>query len=174
MLLFPKNPFSWDETSLQVQSSVIGLTLNNSMGYSLNTSHFNAYINIYVPRDATKLPALEMFYTRPLGDKDGGSMQYHSFEINSTSYSMHMEIRPFNSSHSLKVFIKFNERPTKSKFDYNFTVPDFSSCSLTNKTNGTESGQEIIYVNTKKDCQRDPYTPFLSNDQTKRGVYYIG
>ena len=57
--------------------------------------------------------------------------------------------------------VKYGERPSLSKSDFNTTVPDFSSCVQLSAGNVS--------------CSRDPYVALINNDLVRQtGYYFIG
>lgn len=191
----PTSVYTWSNTSKEVNSYTVSLTLKDKDGRPLPTSNFSSYTDIYVPRNASGLPEEEEFYVIPLGDK--AYIQYHTVQVNSSNFSVHIQVRPRNESiGNLTVLLRYDERPTTETFDYNWTVPDFSSCSFTNvsrvvsnssagsgannatnssATNSTQTGQEVVVIDLKRDCLRDPHLVSISNSMvTEKGTYYLG
>ena len=178
----PKNVHTWSNTSKEVKSYSISLTLKDKDGKPLSTSNFSGYVDIYIARNASELPEEEEFYVIPLGDRK--YIQYHAIQVNSSNFSVHIQVRPKNESvGNLTVLLRYDERPTTETFDYNWTVPDFSSCSFnysssglseaSNATNSsmTNSTQTVV----TRDCDRDPYLVSISNSMvTEMGTYYLG
>ena len=168
----------------------MGLTLRNKDRKPLDTSNFTKDADIYIPRDASNISEPEEFYVIPLNDKE--FIQYHTIEVDSANFSVHVQIIPVNQSKEMSVFLLYNERPNPEKFDYNWTIPDFSNCSLrnvsrnvssssnssaesgVNATNSTNTEYQVV-VDVVRDCTIDPYTVFVSNSMvTKTGTYYLG
>ncbi|XP_068694084.1 polycystin-1-like protein 2 [Montipora foliosa] len=171
MTSFPSNPFTWSNTSKEVKSFTVGLTLKNESQNSLNTSNFSEDVNIYIPRDASKLPEPQEFNFIPLRDNE--YIQYHTVEVNSVNFSVHIQIFPVNESTKIKVFMLYNEKPTLDSFDYNWTIPDFSSCKNVS-TNSSSSSNSTAGATDPEDCKRDPYTVSISNSLvTRSGTYYL-
>ena len=180
----PKRVHTWSNTSKDVKSYTVGLTLKDKDGKPLPTSNFSSDVDIYIPRNASELPEEEEFYVIPLGDKK--YIQYHTVQVNSSNFSVHIQVRPKNDSiGNLKVLLRYDERPTTEKFDYNWTVPDFSSCSFSNSSagNGTNNATnssatnstQTVVIDLKRDCVRDPYLVSISNSMvTEMGKYYLG
>lgn len=128
---------------------------------------------------------------------EGKYIQYHTIEVNTSNYSVHCQIRPKNASiGNLTVLLSKTERPSPDKFDYNWTVPDFSGCSFSkvsrvvsnssarggasnaansSTTNSTEAEPEVVVIDVKRDCIKDPYIVSVSNSMvTEKGTYYLG
>lgn len=191
----PNNVHTWSNTSRQVNSFTVSLTLKDKNGKLLNTSNFSSYADIYIPRNASQLPEEEEFYVIPTGNKK--YIQYHTIQVNSSNYSVHIQVRPRNESiGNLTVLLRYDDRPNTETFDYSWTVPDFSSCSFSNvsrkvsnssagsgannatnssATNSTQTEEEIVVIDLKRDCVRDPYLVSISNSMvTEKGTYYLG
>ena len=195
MTSIPRNVHTWSNTSKEVKSYAVSLTLKDKDGKPLPTSNFSNYVDIYIPRNASELPEEEEFHVIPLGNKK--YIQYHTVQVNSSNFSVHIQVRPKNESiGNLKVLLRYDERPSTEVFDYNWTVPDFSSCSFKNETrvvsnssagsgannatnssatNSTQTGEEIVVIDLKRDCIRNPYLVSISNSMvTEMGTYYLG
>lgn len=191
---FPFNTFTWsNQTSHEVKSFLVGLTLKDEQRKPLNTSNFTEDVHIYIPRDAGKLEEPKEFYVIPMGNKQ--YIQYHSIEVDSTNFSFHIQVKPIDESRELTVLLLYNERPSPEKFDYNWTVPNFSNCSFrnvsrnvslssnisssevnssANATNSTETEYHVV-IDVVRDCKQDPYSYSISNSQvTKTGKYFLG
>ena len=192
MTSIPNNVHTWSNTSKEVKSYAVSLTLKDKDGKPLPTSNFSNYVDIYIPRNASDLPEEEEFHVIPMGNKK--YIQYHTVQVNSSNFSVHIQVRPKNESiGNLTVLFRYDERPTTETFDYNWTVPDFSSCSFKNvsrvvsnsstasgannatnssATNSNQTGEEIV---VKRDCIRNPYLVSISNSMvTEMGTYYLG
>lgn len=195
MTSIPTNLHTWSNTSKQVNSYNAGLTLKDGHRHPLNTSNFSSDAHIYIPRNASQIPDEEEFYVIPLGERT--YIQYHAIQVNSSNYSVHVQIRPKNDSvGNLTVLLLYDKRPTPDNFDYNWTVPDFSGCTFSNvsrvvsnssvgsgannatnssASNSTETEHEAVVIDIKRDCVRDPYIVSISNSMvTEEGTYYLG
>lgn len=187
----PKNVHTWSNTSKEVNSYTVSLTLRDKDGKPLPTSNFSSYVDIYIARNTSDLPEEEEFHVIPLGSKK--YIQYHTVQVNSSNFSVHVQVRPKNESiGNLTVLLRYDERPTTETFDYNWTVPDFSTCSFKNVSNSsagseannatnssapnsTQTGQETVEIDLKRDCVRNPYLVSISNSMvTEMGTYYLG
>ena len=187
----PNKVHTWSNTSKEVNSYTVSLTLKDKDGRALPTSNFSRYADIYIPRNASELPEEEEFHVIPLGDKK--YIQYHTIQVNSSNFSVHIQVRPRNESiGNLTVLLRYGERPATDKFDYHWTVPDLSSCTLravsnssaesgannttnSSATNSTQTEEEIVAIDVKWDCPRDPYLVSISNSMvTEKGAYYLG
>ena len=193
MTSIPTNLHTWSNTSDQVNSYSVSLNLKDEHRKPLDTSNFTKDANIFIPRNASKLPKHEEFYVKPFGDKK--YIQYHQIDVNSSNYSVHIQLRPLNESlEKLTILLLYNERPSPEKFDFNWTIPDLSSCSYRNvsrtynssvpgsannmknssATNSSET-ENVTVIDLVRDCKRDPYTVSISNSMvTKQGKYYLG
>ena len=184
----PKNVHTWSNTSKEVKSYTVSLTLRDKNGKPLPTSNFSNYVDIYVARNTSDLPEEEEFHVIPLGNKK--YIQYHTIQVNSSNFSVHIQVRPKNESiGNLTVLLRYGERPTTETFDYNWTVPDFSSCSFKNESGvvsnfSTGSGANNVtnssatnftQIELTRHCVRNPYLVSISNSMvTEMGAYYLG
>lgn len=133
----PENTLTWSNSSKHVKSFLVGLILRDENGNPLNTSSFTGDVGIYIPRNANQIPKQEEFHVIPLGDNQ--FIQYHTLDVNSANYSVHIQVIPLNSSNEMSVFLRYNERPSTEKFDYNWTIPNFSNCSFRNVSRNVSS-----------------------------------
>lgn len=187
MTAIDSNLHTWSNTSKQVKSYSVGLHLKDGKQQPLNTSNFKNAADIYIPRNASELSKYQEFNVIPLGDKK--FIQYHAIDVNSSNYSVHIQLRPVNESiQQLTVLLRYNERPSPEKFDFNWTIPNFSHCSFRNvsrvvsnnatnssATSSTETEHEVVLIDVERDCVKDPYIVSISNDiVTKMGKYYVG
>ena len=192
MTSIPNNVHTWSNTSKEVKSYAVSLTLKDKDGKPLPTSNFSNYVDIYIPRNTSDLPKEEEFHVIPMGNKK--YIQYHTVQVDSSNFSVHIQVRPKNESiGNLTVLLRYDERPSTETFDYNWTVPDFSSCSFKNVSrvvsnssaasgannatnssamNSNQTGEEIV---VKRVCIRNPYLVSISNSMvTEMGTYYLG
>ena len=192
MTSIPNNVHTWSNTSKEVKSYAVSLTLKDKDGKPLPTSNFSNYVDIYIPRNTSDLPEEEEFHVIPMGNKK--YIQYHTVQVDSSNFSVHIQVRPKNESiGNLTVLLRYDERPSTETFDYNWTVPDFSSCSFKNVSrvvsnssaasgannatnssamNSNQTGEEIV---VKRVCIRNPYLVSISNSMvTEMGTYYLG
>ena len=193
MTSIPDNLYTWSNTSKQVNSYQVSLNIKDESRKPLDTSNFSRDAELYIPRNASNLAKYEDFYVKPFGDRK--FIQYHQVDVNSVNYSVHIQLRPVNESlEKLTVLLRYNERPTLENFEYNWTIPDLSSCSyqnvsrlinsslpgsasnITNSSGRNSSGiEQITVIDVERDCKRDPYTVSISNEVvTKSGKYYLG
>lgn len=196
MNAIPTNLHTWSNTSKEVNSYSVGLTLKDESRHPLNTSNFSSDANIYIPRNASQLPDEEEFFVVPMGDNK--YIQYHAIQVNSSNFSVHIQIRAVNESiGNLTVFLLFDERPTPEHFDYNWTIPDFSGCTFKNvsrvvsnssaegsgannatnssATNSTKTENQVVVQDMERDCLKHPNIVSISNSMvTQKGTYYLG
>lgn len=187
MTAIDSNLHTWSNTSKQVKSYSVGLHLKDGKQQPLNTSNFKNDADIYIPRNASELSKYQEFNVIPLGDNK--FIQYHAIDVSSSNYSVHIQLRPVNESiQQLTVLLRYNERPSPEKFDFNWTIPNFSDCSFRNvsrevsnnatnssATKSTETEHEVVLIDVERDCVKDPYIVSISNDiVTKMGKYYVG
>lgn len=182
--------FTWSNTSKEVKSFTVGLTVKDEQREPLDTSSFTKDADIFIPRDARQISQLEEFHLVPLRESE--YIQYHTVEVDSSNLSVHIQVIPENRSKEMTVFLLYNERPSPEKFDFKWTIPNFTNCTFKNEsrnvsssadsstgtgantTNTTKTDYQVV-IDVVPDCKIDPYTVFISNSMvTKTGTYYIG
>ncbi|XP_048576826.1 uncharacterized protein LOC5521481 isoform X2 [Nematostella vectensis] len=175
---FLKTPYAWMNSSSQIRSQSVGLSMTNSSGSPLNTSHFEDYVDIFIPRDASEVPEPEIKNMRPY--KEGVYRQDQKFNLSSDEMSLHIELRPVNASHQYEACVRYRERPDLEQqppvYIRKWTIPDFSSCQMRNITTERNGTNEVRpdELNVDRDCTQDPYTIHLSNSfLNDTGEYYL-
>lgn len=148
-------PFSWDPTGARVTTTVSSLELWNSSGHLFNTTELIAPITIRLQSHQDLTNATQSHYV--------GAYRTVFYKINVTQLGMvlMLKIRPESNKTEFLVTVKYGERPSLSKSDFNITTPDFSSCD----------SMPYGYPN----CSRDPYIVFMNQEffQKKGLGYYL-
>ena len=147
---------TWDASSQNVDSSVVGLDLKGSNRNSLNISNLSDDIEMYIPRTDNSQPEEPSYFTQ----NENLTMQFHIFPIKEEGESILLEIHPVNDTERFQAYIKKGSRPSQEEYDISMTIPDFSSCHY-NLTVG--------YFN----CSQDPYTMFIGGQLLEVGSIYF-
>ena len=163
LLYIPSNPFTWDESSKLVTTSILDVKVKHAKGgrQLINVSNLSEEIAIQIPF-ATLLPAptLDVFFK----EADNESIQYHTFEVEETGKAIEFYVKPQENQEKMTILIKYGEKPTMLEYDMNVKLPNYSSCVFT-MTSSFEDGN----------CSENPYSIFLpSTYLTQIGTYYVG
>ena len=169
MLAFNSNPFTWDESSKNIKSSVLEFTLQSD-GEALEISGLKEPIEIYIPLPADNTPSgnvsngTDYLFVKP---SDGDSnIRYHMIVIPSHEMAISVRIRP-EQQQLLQILISYNARPTTQSHNLSTVIPDYSSCVNLSET---ERRNEVF-----TNCTQDPYIILLSSAVTGHvGIHYLG
>ena len=106
-------------------------------------SHYQSvstgYFSLQVPLNITKTPS------------SNGSMTFHKVSIPNNDSVIISEILPSDNSSKLTIYLRYNEKPSLTEYDFKTTLPN-------------------RYL-----AEGNNYTLFVSRDQMKgKGEYYIG
>ena len=130
------NPFSWDNSSKKVQSSVISLELQTENATKLNVSNLDSNIEIVIP------------ISTPPSNTSNGSEHYFLKPNQLTMRSYYADLADVPVSISLgvakeetlvKMFVKFGSRPSTEDSDLNFTLKLTSKCGNVTKSAANET-----------------------------------
>ena len=89
------------------------------------------------------------------------SMAYHTFNITYDDTAFSIRIQPANETRFV-VYLKHGKRPNETDFDYEFLVPDFSSCLL-------PSDENCSMVSQFMQCAGAENVPYQQVNFTKPG-----
>jgi len=119
------NPFSWDNSSKKVKSSVTSLDLQNANGTKINVSNLDNNIEITIPlprRPANTSDATEHYFLKP------NRMSIRSYYAELADVPVAIRIGVQAEGTVIKLFVKFGSRPTIEDSDHNFTLRFTSTC----------------------------------------------
>lgn len=162
MTAFSNNPFTWDESSKNVKSSVVEFTLKSTSGKALEVKGLEKPIELYIPQKIEEQPKNEndsAYFAKPsVGKKN---IRSHQITIQSDEVAVTVKIEPEDGA-SLEVYVRHQKKPTPEEYDIKKIVPDYTSCNL------SDIGK---YIN----CTDDPFILTLSSAVTGGvGLHYIG
>ena len=177
--MFNNNPYTWDNTSKTVTSTIASLDLTSSREIQL--SNLTEDIAITISRDPRQFPKMNSFYMKPdkpYPDDVGKSyLKYHCFNRNSRWTAMNFELHPEDVSLSLKVYLKTGGKPNVRTGDFNlqYNLPDFKSCDLDMDGHNTSEDSGTVVIDPFSHCTRHPYSLFISNvDFNETGKHCFG
>ena len=162
LLHMPFNPFTWDESSTLVSSTIVDVKIRYTQGDRQMISILNLTedIDLQIPVSTSGSgtePA--MFYI----PDDNQTIHYHSFVIEQTNQAAEVHIQPVEKRVKLTVLVQYGRKPTLTNYDYQATLPNYTNCPVDG------AAQDAA------DCKDNPYSLFLpSTYLTIRGTYYVG
>ena len=131
------NPFTWDNSSKKIRSSVTSLDLQGANGEKINVSNLDNYIEILIPISSSPPKtnnATDHYFLKP------NKMSFHSYYAEIADVPVSIKIGAKKLGVVIEMFLKFGARPTIEDFDHNFTVT--SSCK--NQTNDKQNGSSCL------------------------------
>ena len=118
------DPFIWAKNNkYKTQTPVISLSFTDEHGNPIPVHNTQSEIEINIPvnknNDSLSQPS---HFINP-----NESMAYHSFNITHEDTAFSIRIEPANETRYI-VYLRHGKRPNETHFDYQFLIPDFSSC----------------------------------------------
>lgn len=110
---------------------MVSLSFRDGDGNPIPVQNSTSYIEINIPtgkENGTR--SAPTHFINPGND----SMAYHTFNISYEDTAFSIRIQPVNETRFV-VYLKHGKRPNETDFDYEFLVPDFSSCLPPNDEN---------------------------------------
>ena len=164
MTSFNENPYTWDESSKGIQSSVLDFSLKKEDGTALEVSNLEDPVELFIPvtrqREKGGNASDENYFAKP--SNGSNNLRYHRINIPSANTIISFEIKP-EQGEFLDIFVRAQKKPTPSEYQYRTRVPDYSSCSAHSNSTGYHK------------CSNNPYEVTMSSDITgKTGLHYIG
>lgn len=162
LLYIPSNPFTWDESSKLVTTSILDVKVKHAKGgrQLINVSNLSEEIDIQIPFATLLAPTLDVYFK----EADNESIQYHTFEVEETGKAIEFYVKPLENQEKMTILIRYGEKPTMLEYDMDVKLPNYSSCAFT-MTSSVEDGN----------CNENAYSIFLpSTYLTQIGTYYIG
>ena len=128
------NPFTWDNSSKKIKSSVTSLNLQNGHGKKINVSNLHNDIEIVIPisSPSTNISnGTEHYFLKP------NKMSFRSYYAELADVPVSIKIGVQEKSIVIELFVKFGKRPTIEDFDHNFTVTSTCRDKTSHEQNGT-------------------------------------
>ena len=164
MITFQSNPYTWDNSSMKVTSTVVEFSLKTSES-SLDISGLRQPFELFIQTTKRKEnpinPPRQHFFLKPSEGEE--NIRYHKISIPSDSAVAIIEIIP-QKNISLEIYVSAGARPTLQSYGYTTNLPNSSPYC-----NYTLSGGNI-------NCSsKSPYTFYLSSSLTgNTGKHFIG
>ena len=118
------NPFTWDNSSRKIKSSVNSLDLQSANGTRINVSNLDSDIEIVIPISSPPTNTsngTEHYFLKP--DK----MSFHSYYAELADVPVSIKISAPEGI-VIELFVNFGSRPTIEDFRHNFTITFASTC----------------------------------------------
>ena len=136
MTAFHFNPYSWDNSSKAIQSSVTSLELKSGKA-KINVSNLEDDILMVIPisskskinTNVSEEP--ERLFLKP------NKMSVHSYYAELADVPVKIETTVHELDFVAELFLKFGTRPTTDNFDHNFTMSFKYTCENGTKENDT-------------------------------------
>ena len=172
------NPFKTSPTASKVKSSLTSLSLENKGGVSIPVNDVAEPIMLYVINTPSKEVENGQNGTKEEVNSmsvstDGYQISYHTNSIRNESFRALFDVQ--QDGRRLLVRLKENKKPTDTVFDYEFRLPDNSSCQWKNKTLHGNSSIDI-FTDWPQDvkCKQHPWSVFISDSAELDGIYIMG
>ena len=128
------NPFTWDNSSKKIKSSVTSLALQGGNREKINVSNLDNYIEIVIPISsppANTSNETEHYFLKP------NKMSFRSYYAELEDVPVSIKIKAQKYGIAIQLFLKFGTRPTIEDFDHNFTLTSTCKNQTNDKQNGT-------------------------------------
>lgn len=114
-----KNPFAWDNSSSDLNSKTVGVSLADGNGKPLDLA--GQELEMYVPRNLKINPVKPMELNH---FEDGDPpMRVHKFNRSSIEAAVAIEIKIFQPEVKFMVALRYGKKPTANHYDYGHTFP---------------------------------------------------
>ena len=123
------NPFAWDDSSKDVNSKVVGLSLTDGTGAPLDLA--GQVLEMFVPRDTKKNPIKSLELNEFMADDP--PMRVHKFNRTGNESGIAVEISTFDPNIKFTVFLRFGKRPSANHFDESHTFPSLNEAKKMKK-----------------------------------------
>ena len=157
ILSSPVNYYSWDSSADLITSRLLEIDLRGESGDVVSVSNLKDDIQLgiqlneeSVQNESINEPHL---FLKP------HKMRFHKINVTRerTSYLVTLAVKT-----TVKVLVKRASKPSVEDHEWNYTIPDFSSC--TRET-----------IKEEDNCIHNPHQLLLTNDVlNETGVYYLG
>lgn len=126
------DPFIWPKNDkYKAETPVVSLSYKDGDGNPILVQNSQSYIEINIPtgkENGTR--SAPTHFINPGND----SMAFHTFNISNEDTAFSIRIEPVNETRFV-VYLRHGKRPNETDFDFEFLVPDFSSCLPPNDEN---------------------------------------
>ena len=146
-----RDPHIWykERKDNRVNTAVIGLDFYRATEQPIGVKNLKKKINISLSRDAPAIPKNGTVYSLKPEDEPA-VVNMHHFDVPHNDTSFSIRIKPVKDI-ILTGYVGYMKRPNISSFDFNFTIPDFSSCQPPEDKNCTLAREFIACLNISDD-----------------------
>ncbi|XP_077993984.1 polycystin-1-like protein 2 [Glandiceps talaboti] len=140
----PTNPFTWHSSGYQVKTSVIGLSIRDTMGDELRLVSLDDDIEMFIPRNEDGTLDMETLTTLP--DDPNIMIQ---FNLSESYSSIHIQIHPSNKRVLMEAFLRFGFPPDDDQYDLRMLLPfeeDQLSTSSYNETYTATADPNVWFI----------------------------
>ena len=124
-----KNPFAWDNTSRDLSSKTVGLSLTDGNGNPIDLA--GQELELFVPRDLNLHPVKPMELNH---FEDGDPpMRVHKFNRSSVEVAIVIEMKLFHPNVKLMVALRYDKKPTANHYDFAHTFPSLEEAEMMKK-----------------------------------------
>lgn len=114
-----KNPFAWDNSSSDLNSKTVGLSLTDGNGKPLNLA--GQQLEMFVPRNLKINPVKPMELNHYADDDP--PMRIHKFNRSSIEAAVAIEMKFFHPDIKFMVAVRYEKKPTANHYDFAHTFP---------------------------------------------------
>ena len=135
------NPFTWDNSSKKIKSSVTSLDLQRGNGTKIGLSNLDSYIKIVIPISSPPTNTsngTEHYFLKP----DKMTIRRYYAELADVPVSIRIGVQLEGAV--IKLFVKNGSKPTIEDSDHNFTVVLTSTCRNQNVEKQNKSTSCVI------------------------------
>lgn len=128
------NPFTWNNSSKKIKSSVTSLDLQSANGEKINVSNLENYIEIVIPISSSPpntSVGTDHYFLKP------NKLSFHSYYAEIADVPISIKIGAEKQGIVIEIFLKFGARPTIEYSDHNFTVTSTCKNQTVDKQNET-------------------------------------
>ena len=163
---------------MKVKSSLTSFNIESKDGVAIPVNDVAEPIMIYVVNPSKPEPAegeekKEEDIVSMSVNPDNSQVSYHTEYIRNESFLALFGVQQYGRK--LTVRLKKNKKPTSKLYNYEFNLPDNSSCAWKNVT---QYGNASIDIFTdwpeKVICKQNPWSVFISDSEELDGKFIIG
>ena len=128
------NPFTWDNSSNKIRSSVTSLELKSNSAEKINVSNLVDDIEILIPISSppqNSTNGTQHNFLKP------NRISVRSYYAELANVPVSLKLGTAKAGIQISLFIKFGKRPTINDFDHNFTMAFISTCDNQTDANAT-------------------------------------
>ena len=114
-----KNPFAWDNSSSDLNSKTVGISLTDGNGKPLNLA--GQQLEMFVPRNL-KINPVKPMELNHFADDDP-PMRVHKFNRSSIESAIAVEMKFFHPDIKFMAAVRYDKKPTANHYDFVHNFP---------------------------------------------------